>query len=91
MMSPARFVTACFLYSGTILLIQAAIGLRDGSAIGAIVLAGTGLAIVATGILRLRDPELEADNPATYGPLAYGIAALSLMLTVLVSVHILVL
>jgi len=51
--------------------------------------AGTGLAIVATAILRLRDSALEAGNPATYGVFAYGIAVLSLVVAVLVSVQIL--
>ncbi len=43
---------------------------------------GVGLSILAAGLFGLKTPEEEAQNPAEYGLLAYGIAALSVFVTI---------
>lgn len=82
-MRPARFVTLCFLYSGAILLAQSVLVYRFRLDVATITRLGVALSILATGLYRLRYPEHEEHNPAEYGLLAYGLAALSLALTVI--------
>lgn len=82
-MRAARFVTLCFVYSGAILLAQYAIVYRYSLGLEGLAQLGTGLCILAVGLFRLRDPQKEAQTPAQYGYFAYGMAALSLFLTVI--------
>ncbi|WP_231857240.1 hypothetical protein [Natronomonas moolapensis] len=44
---------------------------------------GVGLSILAAGLFRMKNPEAEAQNPAEYGVLAYGTAALSVFITII--------
>lgn len=80
-MRPDRFVTLCFLYSGLVLLARYAVLYRLGLSLEALVQLGVALSILAVGVVRLRAPAAEAGNPAEWGPLAYGLAALALLVT----------
>jgi len=80
-MRPARFVTGCFLYSGAILLASWVLNYQFHMGVASLSQLGVALAILFTGIYRLRRPAVEEDNPAEYGFFTYGMAALSLMLT----------
>ncbi len=80
-MKSTRFVTICFVYSGTILLAQGAFLFESPIAI--ITQIGVGLSILGTGLLRLYKPEEYERKPTEYGPLAYAMATLALVLTAL--------
>lgn len=90
-MEPARFVTFGFLYSGILLLAQYALFFGFRTDIGAIAQLGVGLSILAAGLVRLRYPEQEADNPAEWGALAYGMGLLSASLTFILFLQLVVL
>lgn len=74
-------MTLCFVYSGLVLLLQYVTVHRLAFDIAGVAQLGVALSILATGLYRLWKPEAEADNPAEYGPFAYGLAALALVLT----------
>lgn len=80
-MQADRFVTVCFLYSGVILLGQYVVVYRLAFDLEGLLQLAIALSILTVGIVRLRYPEEEADNPPAYGLLAYGLAALSIVLT----------
>lgn len=80
-MRPARFVTLCFLYSGVVLLAQYVAVYRFQVTIGAFAQLGVGLSILAAGLVRLRYPDEERDNPAEWGLFTYGMVGLALFLT----------
>lgn len=80
-MRPERFVTLCFLYSGCILLLQYGVVFRLQLDLEALSHLGMGLAILAAGLLRVLNPDEESGNPAEYGWVTHGMAALSLFLT----------
>lgn len=80
-MRPARFVTYCFLYSGTVLLAQSLVATQFQLNLESIVWVGVALTILFIGLIRLRHPEKEGRKPTKYGPLAYGMAGLSLVIT----------
>ncbi len=80
-MHPARFVTYCFLYSGAVLLAQSLVATQFQLNLESIVRAGVALTILFTGLIRLWKPEKEERKPTKYGPLAYGMAGLSLAIT----------
>lgn len=80
-MQPARFVTYCFLYSGAVLIAQALVATQLHLNIESVLRAGVGLTILFTGFIRLRNPDKEERKPAKYGPLAYGMAGLALVIT----------
>lgn len=82
-MRPGRFVTLCFLYGGLILIGQYAIFYGFELTIGAVAQFGVGLSIFGVGIVRLWRPTEEQQNPAEWGLFTYGMAALSLFLTVI--------
>ena len=82
-MRAARFVTLCFVYSGLVFLAQYATLYGVSFEIAGLAQLGVGLSILAAGLLRLKRPEEEAQNPAEYGPLAYGTAALSVFVTII--------
>jgi hypothetical protein len=82
-MRAARFVTLCFVYSGVIFLAQYVAVYGVSFELTGLAQLGVGLSILAGGILRLTRPEEEAQNPAEYGLFAYGMAALSLFITVI--------
>lgn len=82
-MHAARFVTLCFVYSGLLLVAQYLTFYGTSIEIAGLAQLGVALSILAAGIVRLRNPEQEAQNPAEYGALAYGMAVLSALLTVL--------
>jgi hypothetical protein len=82
-MRPARFVTLCFLYSGVVLLTQYLIVHRFALGLGGLARLGVALSVFGVGLIRLRSPEIEADNPAEFGAFAYGMAALSVLLTLI--------
>ncbi|GKZ13018.1 hypothetical protein HAL_08990 [Haladaptatus sp. T7] len=87
-MKPVRFVTLCFVYSGMVLLVQAAFLFESPIAI--ITQLGVGITILGTGLLRLYNPEKYERKPTEYGLLAYGMAILALVLTALFLVQIVV-
>lgn len=80
-MRPARFVTICFLYSGSVLGAQYLAVYRFGLGFGGLAQLCAALSVLGVGGIRLRNPDVEADNPARYGAFAYGMAALSALLT----------
>ncbi len=82
-MRPARFVTYCFLYSGAVLIALALVATQFQLNIESVLRAGVGLTILFTGLIRLRNPEQEERKPSEYGSLAYGMAALTLVITAL--------
>ncbi|QSG02443.1 hypothetical protein [Natranaeroarchaeum sulfidigenes] len=82
-MKPDRFVTLCFLYAGTVLFAQATLAYGAANRVAAVFQLLTALAVLAAGIIRIRRPKEETDNPAEYGMLAYGMAALCIALTVI--------
>jgi len=90
-MDPARFVTLGFLYAGILLLAQYALFFGFRADVGGIAQLGVGLSILAAGLIRLRYPEQEADNPAEWGLLAYGMALLSVSLTLVFFLQLVVL
>jgi len=90
-MRPERFVTFCFIYAGVILLAQYVFIYPIGLDVAALAQLGVGVSILAAGLLRLRSPELEADNPGEYGTFAYSMAFLCVVLTALFFVQIVVL
>lgn len=90
-MDPARFVTLGFLYSGGVLLAQYALFYGSRTEIGALAQLGVGLSVLAAGLFRVRNPEEEANNPAEWGPFAYGMGLLSASLTVLFALQLIVL
>lgn len=82
-MRAARFVTLCFVYSGLLLLVQAVIAYRHSSELAGLAQLAVALSILATGVYRLWDSEIESENPADYGLFAYGMTIFSLSLTAL--------
>jgi hypothetical protein len=82
-MQPGRFVTLCFLYSGLVLLAQYALFSEISLALGSLSQLAIGLAVLVTGLLRLRLPREEADNPSSWGLFTGAMALLSVLLTVL--------
>lgn len=80
-MEPARFVTLCFLYCGLLLFTQYAVIYELRLEGGALAHLGVALSIVAAALVRLRYPDEEDANPATWGAFTYGMAALSIILT----------
>lgn len=87
-MKPVRFVTLCFVYSGMVLLAQAAFLFE--SPITIITQLGVGISILGTGLLRLYNPKKYEQKPTEYGLLTYGMAILALVLTALFLVQIVV-
>jgi hypothetical protein len=82
-MRAARFVTLCFIYSGLIFLAQYVTIYGVSFELAGLAQLGVGLSILAAGLLRLKRPEEEAQNPAEYGLFTYGMGALSLFITVI--------
>ena len=82
-MRAARFVTLCFIYSGLIFLAQYVMIYGVSFELAGFAQLGVGLSILAAGFLRLKRPEEESQNPAEYGLFAYGMAALSLFITII--------
>jgi hypothetical protein len=80
-MQADRFVTLCFLYSGTVLLVQSLTVDRLALEPGALAQLGVALSVLSVGLVRLRNPDAEAGNPTAYGAFAYGMAVLSGLLT----------
>jgi len=80
-MRPARFVTLCFVYSGLILLMQYVTVYQHSFEITGLAQLGVALSILATGVYRLWDSDVESENPSKYGLFTYGMAILSLILT----------
>lgn len=80
-MRPERFVTLCFLYAGVVFLAQYVVVYQFRLDVGSLANLGVSLAILAAGIIRLRNPEAEEQNPAEWGLFTYGMAALCLLLT----------
>ena len=81
-MRPARFVTFCFLYSGGLVLVSEL--LESGIQLGfqSIVRLLLGLTILFVGVYRLWQPE-EERHPEEYGLFTYGMAVLTLLMTVI--------
>ena len=90
-MRAARFVTLCFVYSGLILLTQYLTVYQYSFTIVGLAQLGVALSILATGLARLWNPAVETGNPAEYGLFAYGMAALSLVLSLLFAAQLLLL
>ena len=79
-MRASRFVTVCFIYSGVVLLATQAVLFPSASTAALAANASVAVCILATGVYRLYSGS-EAGNPERYGALAYGMAALSLIVT----------
>ncbi|MCQ4334216.1 hypothetical protein KM295_12155 [Natronomonas sp. F2-12] len=82
-MRAARFVTLCFIYSGLVFLAQYVTIYGVSFELAGLAQLGVGLSILGAGLLRLKRPEEEAQNPAEYGLFTYGMTALSLFITVI--------
>jgi len=82
-MRAARFVTLCFTYSGLILLAQYVTTHGISFEVAGFFTLLVGLTILTVGVIRLRNPDREKQNPAEYGFLAYGLGILSAALTVI--------
>jgi hypothetical protein len=82
-MRSARFVTLCFCYSGTVLLAQHAVVYRVRIDVAALADLGVAPSVLAAGAVRSYDSETEAENLAEWGSFTYGLAALSLVVTVI--------
>lgn len=89
-MRPARFVTLCFLYSGVVLVLHHAFIYEFQVSIASVLQLGTGISILAVGLVRLRYPNEERNNPQDWGLLTYGIATLAIVLTVIFVVQVLI-
>lgn len=83
-MQPGRFVTLCFVYSGMLLLAQYALFAELGLDLASLSQLGIGLVVLLTGLVRLRYPGEEADNPAEWGLFTGAMAVLAIALTALV-------
>jgi len=80
-MQAGRFVTLCFLYCGLIFLAQYVVFFGFSFELDGATQLGVGVLLLAAGVIRLNMPKEEDQNPAEYGPFAYGMAAFSLILT----------
>lgn len=80
-MNAGRFVSYTFLYDGGLLLawwfLVHDTGL-DVTGLGSLAVA---LSLLAVAGARIRNPDVEAANPADYGPVAYGCGVLSGVIT----------
>lgn len=90
-MRPARFVTWCFVYGGGVLAASWALNYQFRVSVASLTQLGVALAILATGVQRLRRPSEEAENPAEYGLFAYAMAVLALLLTAILVARVLLL
>lgn len=90
-MRPARFVTVCFLYAGLMLVAQQTLLYPLGFDLSTVAGVGVGLSVLATGLVRLWNPETERQNPAEYGLFTYGMAVLCVFLTGIFVVQLLLL
>ena len=79
-MQPSRFVSLCFVYSGALLVVLRLVVYRPEQMTGVILGVGADLCILFTGLYRLYSETAE-QSPEKYGPFAYGMALLSLVLT----------
>lgn len=89
-MQADRFVTICFLYSGLILLTQYGIIYRFSVGIDGLAQLGVALSLFGVGLVRLRDPKAENQNPAEYELFAYGMAVISIILPSIFIVQLLI-
>lgn len=90
-MHPSRFVTLCFLYSGTVLLAQYVFIYRFELGLEGLAQLGVAFSVLGVGLVRLRYSETEEQKPTTYGIATYGMAILSLVLTAIFLVQLFVL
>lgn len=85
-----RFVTLCFIYCGLIFFAQYVAFYGASFALPGLVQLGVGVSVVAVGLHRLWNPDAEDQHPAEYGVFAYGMAALSVILTAILVAALLV-
>lgn len=90
-MDPSRFVTLCFLYSGTVLLAQYVFIYRFELGLEGLAQLGVAFSVLGVGLVRLRYSKKEEQKPTTYGISTYGMAILSLVLTAIFLVQLFVL
>lgn len=90
-MYPSRFTTVCLLYSGIVLLAQYVLVYRFQLSVGSLAQLGVALSVLSTGLARLWYPEKEERSPTTYGIMTYGMAILSLVITVIFLIQLFVL
>ena len=90
-MRAARFVTLCFVYSGSVFVAQYATVYGVSFETAGLAQLGVGLSLLAVGLFRLRRPEQEDETPAEYGPFAYAMATLSVFVTLVLLGQILLL
>jgi hypothetical protein len=90
-MQAARFVTGCFVYSGAVLCASWVVNYQFQIGLASLSQLGVALAILFTGVQRLRRSDVEENNPSEYGFFAYGMAVLSLALTAIFITRIVVL
>ena len=81
-MHSSRFVTLCFIYCGVLLLATQAVIYSPDLTVATIGNAGAALCILFTGVYRLYSDE-EERKPEEYGLFAYGMAAFSVLITLL--------
>lgn len=89
-MQAARFMTYCFVYIGLVIMAQYALFYGISLELNAIVQFAGGLAILSIGGVRLWKPE-EEQYPEEYGLLTYGMAAVSVFVTVTLLASVLIL
>ena len=89
-MRAARFVTLSFIYCGVIFLVQYVAFYGFSFAPLGLVNLGVGVSVLAVGVYRLWNSAAEDQHPAKYGLFAYGMAALSVVLTLILFAAVLV-
>lgn len=81
-MQSARFVTLCFIYTGVLLLATQVVIHTPDLTVATIGNAGAALCILFLGVYRLHSEE-EEKKPEEYGLFTYGMAAFSVLITLL--------
>lgn len=81
-MHASRFVTLCFIYSGVLIVAMQVVVYSPDLLVATIGNASAGLCILFTGVQRLYSDEGER-SPEEYGLFAYGMASLSVLITLL--------
>lgn len=81
-MDSARFVTLCFIYSGVVLLATQVVIHGPDLTVATIGNSGAALCILFLGVYRLYSDE-EEKKPKEYGLFTHGMAALSVLITLI--------
>lgn len=82
-MGPSRFVTYCFLYTGSILLVQSLVVYGLDVDLAGLAQFAVAASVLATGVIRLRSAPESYRTPTEYGLFTHSLAVLSVLLTAL--------